>query len=117
MARNTPASLGGQWRIVEGEYPSAGSPYCVLIQYRTGTRWDTVAAFAPSGALSTDQVGAGLPLLVYTLATRPAATVGNRGTIILLSDAGYQGGADVIQTCVKTSGGSYEWIDVGMASS
>ena len=56
-------------------------------------------------------------LVPYTLATRPAASAGNRGLQIILSDAGYMGGADVVQTCVRTSGGGYEWADGTTASS
>jgi hypothetical protein len=61
--------------------------------------------------------GTAAPPPVHTLASRPAASVALRGTRIVISDTSYQGGADVVQTCLRTSGGTYTWVDTALAAS
>lgn len=60
--------------------------------------------------------GGDAPLPVHTLATRPAPSAALRGTQIVISDTSYQGGADVVQTCLRTSGGTYTWVDTAFAA-
>jgi hypothetical protein len=59
----------------------------------------------------------GDPPPVYTLATRPTPSAALRGTRIVISDPAYQGGADVVQTCMRNSGGTYSWVDTALAAS
>ena len=59
--------------------------------------------------------GGSSTLLVYTLATRPTPSAPVMGLQIVLRDAGYQGGADVVQTCLLQNGGTYKWVDTAMA--
>lgn len=105
------------WRTIEGSWFGERA---VLIQRLTGERtWVTVQGFGLDGRLLnvTGVTPAGGRLTVYTLATRPAANAANRGTKILLSDPGYMDGADVEQTCVRTSTGVHEWAAGPSASS
>ncbi len=53
-------------------------------------------------------------LAVYTTAARPAASVGNEGTLIRVKDAS---SPEQVQVCVTTSAGAYEWVVVALASS
>lgn len=74
---------------------------------------------AVDGGVATVYITAGgvaLPA-VYTIGTRPAASSGIRGLRIIISDATYQGGADVEQTCLRGSGGVYSWVDTTLAAS
>jgi len=50
----------------------------------------------------------------YTTAARPAAALAEAGRLIRVKDPG---SPELVQCCITTSGGTYEWVTVGLASS
>lgn len=117
--------FGPSWRARERRYPTPDSPVCLVIEVVAGSTWRTVAVIGPAGIDAATLGGLaasdfalaghthdGSGTATYTSATRPAASAA-APPIIRVQDPGQPG---QFQGCVQQSGGTYEWIIIGIAS-